>query len=89
MATDMSNVTSVVYSRHDFLYKEPELAIPVIVVVAAASLVGTFGNILILLSVITQKSLHTIESVFIVNLACSDLYVTTFADPLSLTGKYT
>ncbi|XP_041349569.1 melatonin receptor type 1B-B-like [Gigantopelta aegis] len=87
MATLDINNESVVFSRHEFLYTEPGIAIPVIVVVAVAALIGTFGNILILLAVITQKSLHTIESVFIVNLACSDMYVTTFADPLSLTAK--
>lgn len=54
--------------------------------VAGAS--GTFGNLLIIVSVVVSKEMHNVESVFIVNLAFCDLYITLVAEPLSIVGTY-
>ncbi|WAR25824.1 MTR1A-like protein [Mya arenaria] len=77
----------VVYGRHEFLQTRPELAVPCIIVLGIASIVGTLGNLLILFVVATKRKLRNVESIFIVNLAISDLYVTVVADPMSLIAK--
>lgn len=71
----------------EFVDTWPGLAIFLLIVLCIASLLGTLGNVLILVSVATQKELQNVESVFIVNLAMCDLYVTVLADPLSIVGK--
>ena len=75
------------YGRHEFLETRPEHAIPCIIVLAAASIVGTFGNVLILVVVACKRKIRNVESIFIANLAISDLYVTAIADPMSLIGE--
>ncbi|KAK3581244.1 hypothetical protein CHS0354_032965 [Potamilus streckersoni] len=72
------------YMRHEFLNYNPNIVVPCIVILAMASVVGTAGNILILLAVATNKALRNVESIFIVNLAYSDLYVTLIADPMNI-----
>ena len=52
-----------------------------------ASFIGTGGNILILLAIAVWRKLRNTESVFLINLACADLFVTTIVDPISLIGK--
>ncbi|XP_071083595.1 melatonin receptor type 1B-B-like [Haliotis cracherodii] len=84
-ATD--NVTRLTFERHEFLTIQPEIAIPILFVLGLATVIGTLGNGLILVSVATRKYLHNVESIFIVNLACSDLYVTALADPMSIIAK--
>ncbi|XP_046568485.1 melatonin receptor type 1B-B-like [Haliotis rubra] len=81
------NITRLTFGRHEFLTIQPEIAIPILFILGLATVVGTLGNGLILVSVATRKSLHNVESIFIVNLACSDLYVTAIADPMSIIGK--
>ncbi|XP_046363508.2 melatonin receptor type 1B-B-like [Haliotis rufescens] len=81
------NVTRLTFGRHEFLTIQPEIAIPILFILGLATLAGTLGNGLILVSVATRKSLHNVESIFIVNLACSDLYVTALADPMSIIAK--
>ena len=82
-----SNLSELFFARNEFVSKQPELAVPVLIIVAVAALAGTFGNLLIMLSILRRHELHTVESIFIVNLACSDMYVTAIANPLSITGK--
>ena len=76
-----------VFGKHEFLNSKPWTAWPTIVVLSVASFVGTSGNVLTLLAIAMNKSVRNIESMFIVNLAISDLYVTTVADPMSIIGK--
>ncbi|XP_033744551.1 melatonin receptor type 1B-B-like [Pecten maximus] len=76
-----------IWGRHQFLQESPGLAIPCIIVLTFASIVGTFGNVLVIVAVSTQKSLKNRESIFIVNLAISDLYITTVADPMGIVAK--
>ena len=75
------------FARLEFLQSKPWAAFPSIVFLSLASFVGTTGNVLTLLAIALNKSVRNVESVFIVNLALSDLYVTTVADPMSITGK--
>ncbi|WAR07884.1 MTR1A-like protein [Mya arenaria] len=77
----------VLYGRHEFLRTRPGLAVPCIIVLGVASIVGTLGNLLILFVIATKRKLRNVESIFIVNLAISDLYVTVVADPMSLIAK--
>ena len=77
----------IIFDRHEFLTANPWTAIPSIIILSIASAGGTFGNVLTLLAIATCKKIRNIESIFIINLAISDLYVTAFADPMSLVGK--
>ena len=87
-----TNVThhdlSMRWEPYEFLEVQPALSILLITVLVIASVVGTCGNVLILVAIATQRDLHSVESVFVVNLACCDLYVTLIADPLGIVGKY-
>ena len=76
------------FARHEFLYLKSWVVFPVIIVITLASLVGVFGNVLILLAVALCKNIRNEESIFIINLALSDLYVTMVADPMNIVGKY-
>ena len=77
-----------VFGKHEFVNTRPWTAIPVIVILSIASLVGTAGNIMILLAIALSQNLRNVEAIFIVNLAISDLYVTLIADPMSIVGKF-
>ncbi|KAK3609833.1 hypothetical protein CHS0354_029873 [Potamilus streckersoni] len=72
------------FRRYEFLKEKPHIAIASIIMISVASMEGIFGNILIPIAVATHKKLRNIESVFIVNLAMSDLYVTAIADPMNI-----
>lgn len=76
----------VVYGRHEFLKSNTWLATPVVVIIALASVTGTFGNVLILTVIGTNKLGRNVTTTFIMNLAISDLFVTLVADPMSLVG---
>ena len=75
------------FEPYEFLETQPALYIILVTILVFASVVGTCGNVLILIAIATQRDLQNVESVFIVNLACCDLYVTAIADPLSIVGK--
>ena len=73
-----------------FVFKvKPWIPILSLVILSLASLIGTGGNVLILLAVSTHRKLREGMSAFFINLAVSDLLVTTIADPMSAIGKYT
>ena len=76
-----------IYAKHEFATINPWTALPTVLLLFSASVAGTFGNILILLAVLCYKDVRTVESMFIVNLAFSDLYVNIVADPMSIVGK--
>ena len=85
--TAAPDVTVKYFEPYEFLETQPVLYYTLIITLVIASFVGSCGNICILVAIATQRDLHTVESVFIVNLACCDLYVTLVADPLSIVGK--
>ena len=76
-----------VFRRHEFLRQNPWTSIPIIIVLSLASLGGTFGNVLTLITVALCKEVRNVESIFIVNLALSDLCVTAVANPMSILGE--
>ena len=63
-----------------------EVAVSSVVVLSIATIVGTLGNVLLLVVIATAKGIRTTETVFVINLALSDLYVTSIADPMGIIG---
>lgn len=64
----------------------PTLAIIYIVIVGIALLVGTCGNVLILMVFTVMRRITKSGKEFIINLAIADLCVTAIADPLCIVG---
>jgi len=79
----------VIYGRHEFLKTRTLLATPLIVIIAAASVVGTVGNALVLTVICSNKLGRNVTTTFIMNLAMSDMFVTLIVNPMSLVGKLT
>lgn len=75
------------YGRNEFIETRPEIAIPCLIVLGVAGGIGTFGNILTLLMIAKIKNMRSVETIFIANLAISDMIVTSIADPMSIIGK--
>ncbi|XP_072046737.1 melatonin receptor type 1A-like [Amphiura filiformis] len=50
------------------------------------SLVGTVGNIVVIVAVVTSKKLRVLQNVFIINLAVADLLVTALVNPFAVIG---
>ena len=71
-----------------YINTNPWAAVPSILILVFASVVGTGGNTLTLLAIAMFRKLRNEDSVFITNLALSDLFVTVVADPMSAMGKY-
>ncbi|XP_063428055.1 melatonin receptor type 1B-A-like [Mytilus trossulus] len=82
-----SSPSELIFGRYGFVDESPAVAIPILMILVFASLIGTFGNILILITIITTKNLQRLECIFMANLAFSDMYVTLLADPLSIVAK--
>lgn len=76
------------YDPHEFVSERTAIALPVILLLSIASVIGTLGNLLILTVVFMKRSWHHVEMTFIGNLAIADLYVTVVADPMSLLGRF-
>ncbi|XP_056016843.1 uncharacterized protein LOC125675697 [Ostrea edulis] len=76
-----------VFDRYQFVTESPGVAISLIIILLLAGLIGTFGNVLILLAICVMKNMKSLESIFIANLAISDIYVTIVADTMSIVAK--
>lgn len=77
----------VIYARHEFLKTRTALAVPVVVILLIASVVGTLGNVLTLAVICSNRLGRNVTTTFIMNLAMSDLFVTLIVDPMSLLGR--
>lgn len=77
-----------IYGRHEFLKTRTWVAVPVIIIVSLATALGTFGNVLILSVIWSNKLGRNVTTTFIMNLAMSDLFVTLVVDPMSILGKF-
>jgi len=87
------NVTS---AASESLYsRKPLVAVPYVGVLAVAAVVGTFGNLVVITTVVVRylrsRRQRTATSndagrAFIANLALSDLIVTAVINPLAVTG---
>lgn len=64
----------------------PTLAIVYIVIVGIALLVGTIGNVLIIIIFTVMRRINKSGKEFMVNMAIADLCVTAIADPLCILG---
>jgi len=76
-------------SSISLLYSAPALTVPYISVISLASVVGTLGNLLVigsLSSSVRSRNPRTVGKIFIVNLACSDLIVTSVINPVAVAG---
>ena len=87
LTSNSTSTDNLYFRRFEFIQDSPVSAILSIIFLTIASVVGTFGNIIILMIVSKTKELKQVQSVFIVNLAISDMYVTLIADPMSIVGK--
>ncbi|XP_076089883.1 melatonin receptor type 1B-A-like [Mytilus galloprovincialis] len=87
LTSNSTRTDNLYFRRFEFIQDSPVSAILSIIFLTIASVVGTFGNIMILMIVSKTKELKQVQSVFIVNLAISDMYVTLIADPMSIVGK--
>lgn len=65
----------------------PTLAVVYIVIVGIALLVGTIGNVLIIIIFTVMRRINKSGKEFMVNLAIADLCVTAIADPLCILGE--
>ncbi|KAH3819150.1 hypothetical protein DPMN_120883 [Dreissena polymorpha] len=70
-----------------YVTENPFLGITYVIILGVTSVVGTFGNGLILYVVSVKKIIGKVESIFILNLAVSDIFVTAVANVISLLGK--
>ena len=60
-----------------------------VTVISCLMVVGTCGNVLILLSIFINSKLRKFANVFIINLAIADLVITTYIEPLMLVATIT
>jgi len=76
-------------SSSSLLHIGPTVTVPYISVISLASVVGTLGNLLVigsLSSSVRCRNPRTVGKIFIVNLACSDLIVTSVINPVAVSG---
>lgn len=83
-----SSDVAIVFGRHEFLKSKTWIAAPVVVVIVLASVVGTFGNVLILAVICSNTLGRNVTITFITNLAISDLFMTLVADPMNVVGMF-
>jgi len=87
--TAMELALSVNGSSTSLLFSAPVLTVPYISVISLASVVGTLGNLLVIGSLggsVRCRNPRTVGKIFIVNLACSDLIVTSVINPMAIAG---
>ena len=93
--TSVFNITTTTIHPDEFIggpryiAANPVAAYIYIIIAIAATVVGFFGNIMILACVRIVKALRSARNIFLVNLAIADLIITGFADTLSIVGKNT
>jgi hypothetical protein len=81
----ISNDTTLSLFRH-----APAVAMPYIVVVSLASVIGTLGNLLVIGTLsfsVRFRNRKNVGNIFIINLAASDLIVTALINPIAVSGK--
>ena len=71
-----------------YVRSHPIVASVYLFIALTASIVGTIGNIFILLALALHGDLRHARNIFIANLAIADLCVTAFANPFGIIGEY-
>ncbi len=79
MATAETTPATASFLQSSFLF-----SILVSISLSSISLITLFGNLLVIVAVLSTKSLHTITNSFIVSLAAADMLVPVFIEPLSI-----
>ncbi|KAK2149431.1 hypothetical protein LSH36_453g02056 [Paralvinella palmiformis] len=75
------------YSRaKEKLQYAPWVAIPYAIILGVFAIIGTFGNILIIGSMMSGSNRHVVGNFFIVNLAICDMVVTLIINPMAIVG---
>ncbi len=82
------NVINVAYKKYRPNQKYIAHFIPYVIFLIVMALMGTFGNILIMLSVAMNKKLQLISNVFVVNLAIADLSISAVIIPFTAVGLF-
>ena len=80
------NHTSPIGGR-EFITQNPGTALPFLIIMSLASLIGTTGNFLVMLCILFYKPLCHHRNIFLFNLALSDFMVTSIGDPYSIIGN--
>jgi len=83
--------------RGSLFSRQPVVAVPYVAVLAVAAVVGTFGNLVVVITVIIQYARSRRQRAgitgrdagraFIANLALSDMIVTALINPLAIAGR--
>lgn len=82
MSYNLTNQTNITTSNFHWISKDIRILFyPIYIIIIC---IGVMGNVLVILVVTQVPSMKTITNVFIGNLACADLIVTTIACPLVL-----
>ncbi|OQV17432.1 putative Melatonin receptor type 1A [Hypsibius exemplaris] len=84
----MTNSSNLTWAVDAPLYLEEHYGWMMVaaLVIGAAAVLGTLGNMLIILSICCVRALRTCGNVFILNLALADLIVTVLIDPFNVVG---
>jgi len=80
------NGSGAAVGRGGSLYgREPVVAASYVGVLGLAAVVGTLGNLVVIITVI-MKELYNVGGAFIANLASSDMIVASVVNPLAIAG---
>jgi hypothetical protein len=77
-----------IHERHGLLTKSPFIAYPCLLALGISATMGSVGNFLVIFVILFDKTLHSPDTIFIANLAVSDMYMTLIAVPFSIIGNY-
>ena len=69
--------------------RKPYLAVPYVLALGAAAVIGTLGNLLVIatIALMFKRRRRNVGNVFVLNLAISDLIVTSLINPFSIVGE--
>ena len=84
-ATYCYNETTIIYVT-PLLESDYILALCYVAVLGVALLIGTFGNVIIIIVTSTTSAMNKVGKHFVINLAVSDLCVSGIAEPMCIVG---
>lgn len=92
LVVDLSSLPNNSYGSQESTgstkWEQHPLSIPYLLVMGSACITGIIGNLAVFGAIILNEKLHQVRSIFLVNLAVADLWVTAVGDPISLLGLY-
>ena len=84
---NLTNNTNTTISHFQWISEDMRIIFDLIYIIIICT--GVVGNVLVILAVTQVPSMKTVTNIFISNLACADLIVTTICCPLVLTHMIT